>query len=167
MVSDKLALVVTEGDGVMEPCGLAEATDDGTRLCLVSSERAELRLWPDLVPEAVRELPEALVGNYNGVRLGGRLLVSAAEQEEEGREYAVVLSDTLELVEVAPGSPACGPGGWERTGWSPSRGRRAAGGGLRLPPRRQRLAAHAALEDAPGPCSSRPDGGESGRTEAF
>jgi hypothetical protein len=102
MVGEKLALVVTEGDGVVEPCGLAEATDDGGRVCLVAAERVELRRWPDLVREAELELPEQLLANYNGVRVGGRFLVSAADQDKEGHERAVVLSDTLGLVEIAP-----------------------------------------------------------------
>lgn len=104
MSDGKLGLMVTEGESGLEPCGLAEASADGTTLCLVMADRVELRRWPDLVPVAQLEVPEALVANYCGVRAGGRLLISASDQED-AHERALVLSETLSLEDDAPALP--------------------------------------------------------------
>jgi len=104
MVGEKLALIVTQGDAGVESCGLADATRDGARVCLVSAERVALRRWPDLVQEAELVLPEELATNYNGVRIGGRFFISAIE-EDEANERAVVLDEALGLVEVVSGVP--------------------------------------------------------------
>jgi hypothetical protein len=104
MAAGKLELVATEGDGGLEPCGVAGATDDGGRICLVTSDRAELRRWPDMAREEHVELGEDLAASYNGVRIGGRFIVSATEQDE-GDERALVLSDRLVLEDDAPAPP--------------------------------------------------------------
>lgn len=104
MIDGKLGLVVTEGEGGLEPCGLAEATADGAQLCLVMADRVELRRWPDLVPSPKLEIPEALVANYNGVRVGERFLISASDQDDT-HERALVLSEALELEDDAPALP--------------------------------------------------------------
>ena len=105
LVDGKLALVATGGDGGLEPCGLAEMTDDGARVCLVTLDRLELRRWPDLKFEAQVDLAHELVSNYNGVRIGGRFLVSATDRDEEEEERALVLSDALNLEDDAPAPP--------------------------------------------------------------
>ena len=104
MVGEKLALVVTQGEGGVEPCGLADATLDGARVCLVSAEKVALRRWPDLVQEAELKLPEELATNFNGVRIGSRFFISAIEEDEEN-ERAVVLDEALGLVEVVSDVP--------------------------------------------------------------
>jgi hypothetical protein len=76
-VGDKLELVRTEGDGGFEPCGVAEATDDGEHVCLVAVDRVELRRWPSLEKAAEILLGDERTSNHNGVRIGGRFLVSA------------------------------------------------------------------------------------------
>jgi hypothetical protein len=108
MVGGKLELVATEGDGGLEPCGVAGATDDGQRVCLVTDEGAELRRWPDLAREAHLDLGEELAANYNGVRIGGRFIVSATDRENEEEERALVLTDALRLEDDA----AAPPGMW-------------------------------------------------------
>ena len=100
----KIELVATEGDGGLEPCGLAEATDDGGRVCLVTGDRAELRRWPGMAREAQVDVGEDRAASYNGVRIGGRFVVSATEQED-GEERALVLNDALELEDDAPAPP--------------------------------------------------------------
>ena len=105
MVDGKLVLVATEGDDGLEPCGLAEATDDGARVCLVTFDRVELRRWPDLAREAQVDVAGELVANYNGVRVGGRFIVSATDREEEEEERALVHSDALYLEDDAPAPP--------------------------------------------------------------
>jgi len=104
MSDGKLGLTVTEGEGGLDPCGLAEASADGATLCLVMADRVELRRWPDLVPVAQLEVPEALVANYCGVRAGGRLLISANDQDD-AHERALVLSEALGLEDDAPALP--------------------------------------------------------------
>jgi hypothetical protein len=104
-VDGRLELVAGEGDGGLDPCGPAEATDDGARVCLVTLDRVELRRWPDLKRESAFDLPDGLSANYNGVRIGGRFIVSAAMEDEEDEPCALVLGDTLELVDNAPAPP--------------------------------------------------------------
>jgi hypothetical protein len=104
-VGDKLELVATEGDDGLEPCGLAETTDDGARVCLVTSDRVELRSWPGLTREAQVEIGEELSANYNGVRIGGRFVVSATEQDDEEDDRALVLNDALKVEDQAPAPP--------------------------------------------------------------
>jgi hypothetical protein len=104
-VEGKLELVATEGDDGLEPCGLAEATEDGGRVCLVTSDRVELRRWPTLAREAQVDIGEELSANYNGVRIGGRFIVSVTEQEEGEDERALVLNDALKREDQAPAPP--------------------------------------------------------------
>jgi hypothetical protein len=104
-VGGKLELVPTEGDDGLQPCGLAETTDDGERVCLVTSDHVELRRWPTLAREIEVEIGEELSANYNGVRIGGRFVVSATEQEEEEDERALVLNDALNVEDQAPAPP--------------------------------------------------------------
>jgi hypothetical protein len=105
----RLDLVEGEGDRGLEPCGVAEATDDGTRVCLVTCNSVELRRWPDLARESAFELGEELSANYNGVRLGGRFIVSATREDDDGdgdaNERALVFGSTLELEDDAPAPP--------------------------------------------------------------
>jgi len=108
LVGGKLELVATKGDGGLEPCGVAEATDDGRCVCLVTDGGAELRRWPGLAREAQLELGEELAANYNGVRIGGRFIVSATDREGEEEERALVLTDALKLEDDA----AAPPGMW-------------------------------------------------------
>jgi len=108
MVGGKLELVVTEGDGGLDPCGVAEATDDGSQVCLVMFDRAELRRWPDLKRDAEAPIGEPRASNHNGVRIGGRFLVSATDREDEEEERALVLNDALEVEDDA----AAPPGMW-------------------------------------------------------
>jgi hypothetical protein len=115
LLGGKLELVATEGDDGLEPCGLAEGTDDGERVCLVTADRVELRRWPSLAREASIDLGEGLSANYNGVRIGGRFMVSATKQDEgdaegdapEGgdEERALVLDDALTLEDDVPAPP--------------------------------------------------------------
>ena len=108
MVDGKLELVTTStppGDTGLEPCGVAETTDDGTRVCLVGDDRVELRRWPDLAQEARVELEDELAGNYNGVRIGGRFVVSATLQDDGDEDRALVLSDSLRIEDDAPAPP--------------------------------------------------------------
>lgn len=104
----KIELVAGEGsdgnEGLM-PCGLAEATDDGARVCFVSDDAVELRRWPDLKREASYELEGDLVANYNGVRVHGRFVVSAEIADDRDDERALVLGDTLLLEDNAPAPP--------------------------------------------------------------
>jgi hypothetical protein len=106
MVNGKLALVTTlAGDGGLEPCGVAETSDDGARVCLVGDDRVELRRWPELVLEARVELEHELAGNYNGVRIGGRFVVSATLQDDGDEDRALVLNDALRIEDDAPAPP--------------------------------------------------------------
>ena len=105
MVGGKLELVPTEGDGALAPCGVAETTDDGGRLCLVTFNRAELRRWPDLARVAQADVGEELAANYNGVRIDGRFIVSATREEDGEEERALVLNDAMELEDDAPAPP--------------------------------------------------------------
>jgi hypothetical protein len=105
MAGGKLELIATEGDDGLEPCGVAGATGDGGRVCLVTASRAELRRWPRLEREAEIDVGEELSANYNGVRIGGRFIVSATAQEEGEDERALVLNDALELLDDAPAPP--------------------------------------------------------------
>jgi hypothetical protein len=105
MVQGKLEVVATEGDGGIEPCGVAGATDDGAHVCLVAFDRVELRRWPDLTAGVRTELGEERVTNYNGVRIDGRFLVSATDPEDEEEERALVLSDALKVEDDAAGPP--------------------------------------------------------------
>lgn len=100
----KLVLVVGEGDQGLEPCGVAESTDDGSRVCLVARDRVELRRWPDLKREGQYEVPDELSANYNGVRIGGRFIISAT-LEDDDEERALVLDDTLAQRDDAPAPP--------------------------------------------------------------
>jgi hypothetical protein len=108
MVDRRLELVTTEGDAGLDPCGVAEATDDGAHVCLVTLDRTELRRWPDLVLDVETRLGDERVTNHNGVRIGGRLIVSATDREDEEEERALVLSDALKLEDDA----AAPPGMW-------------------------------------------------------
>jgi hypothetical protein len=108
MVGAKVELVTTAADGGLEPCGVAETTDDGRRVCLVTDHGVELRRWPDLAREAHMELREELAANYNGVRIGERFIVSATDREDEEEERALVLDDALTIVDDA----AAPPGMW-------------------------------------------------------
>jgi hypothetical protein len=101
----KLELVPTQGDGGIEPCGFAETTEDGALVCLVTFDRVELRRWPGMEREANLDVDDALEANYNGVRMGGRFVVSATEHEDGEDERALVLSDSLKLEDDAPGPP--------------------------------------------------------------
>jgi hypothetical protein len=105
MAGGKLELVPTEGDGGLEPCGMAETTDDGEHVCLVAIDRVELRRWPTLRPARQAELGEERVTHHNGVRIGGRFLVSAADREDEDEERALVLGDSLAIEDDAAGPP--------------------------------------------------------------
>jgi hypothetical protein len=104
-VGDRLELVAAEGAGGLQPCGVAEATEDGSRVCLVTDDRIELRRWPDLIREAQLEIDDELVANYNGVRMGERFIVSATDREGEEEERALVLDDALKLEDNAPAPP--------------------------------------------------------------
>jgi hypothetical protein len=108
MAGGKVELVVTEADGGLAPCGLAETTDDGGGVCLVTDDGAELRRWPGLAREAHLELGEERAANYNGVRIGGRFIVSATDREDEEEERALVLDDALTIEDDA----AAPPGMW-------------------------------------------------------
>jgi hypothetical protein len=105
MVGGKLELVATKGDGGLEPFGVAETTDDGARVCLVGDDRVELRRWPDLAHEARVDIEDELAANYNGVRIGGRFVVSATLQDDGDEERALVLSDALKIEDDAPAPP--------------------------------------------------------------
>ncbi len=105
MVQGRLELVATEGDGGIEPCGVAGATEDGAHVCLVALDRVELRRWPDLAPGVRTELGDERVTNYNGVRIDRRFLVSATDPEDEEEERALVLSDALKVEDDAAGPP--------------------------------------------------------------
>jgi hypothetical protein len=105
MAGGKLELVPTDSDEGIEPCGLAETTDDGSRVCLVADDHVELRRWPGLKHEARFEVDDELYANYNGVRIGGRFVVSAVVQEDEDEERALVLTDALKLEDDAPAPP--------------------------------------------------------------
>jgi hypothetical protein len=105
-VDRKIALVAGAGDGGFEPCGTAEATDDGGRVCFVGSDRVELRRWPDLSLESKGELGDERSGNYNGVRIGGRFIVSATAEDDDGDdERGLVFADALSLEDDAPAPP--------------------------------------------------------------
>jgi hypothetical protein len=94
------------GDGALDPCGTAEATEDGTRICLVASDHVELRRWPDLSLEASVALGDERSANYNGVRMGGRFVVSATVEDDEGEdERALLFSEALVLEDDAPAPP--------------------------------------------------------------
>lgn len=104
-VDGRLELIASEGDEGLDPCGPAEATDDGARVCLVTFDGVELRRWPDLKRESAFDLHGGLSANYNGVRIGGRFIVSATMEDEEDEPRALVLGDTLELIDNAPAPP--------------------------------------------------------------
>jgi hypothetical protein len=104
MVGGKLELVVTEADGGLEPSGLAETTEDGRGVCLVAFDHVELRGWPELERLASYDVEMELAANFNGVRIGGRFIVSATEEDGE-EERALVLDDAMHLVDDAPAPP--------------------------------------------------------------
>jgi hypothetical protein len=108
MVDGRLELVETDGDRGLDPCGVAEATDDGGQVCLVMFNRTELRRWPHLAREAEVELGEERATNHNGVHIAGRFIVSATDREDEEEERALVLSEALRLEDDA----AAPPGMW-------------------------------------------------------
>jgi hypothetical protein len=101
----KLELVATEGDDGIEPCGAAETTEDGGRVCLVTATRVELRRWPGMGREARVEVADELSANYTGVRIGGRFIVSATEQDDGDDDRALVLGDALKIEDDAPAPP--------------------------------------------------------------
>ena len=105
MEGGKVELVPAEGEGGLEPCGVAEATDDGRGVCFVTRDRAELRHWPDLERVASHELDDALEARYSGARVGGRFVVSAKSQDDGDDERALVLSDAMRLEDDAPAPP--------------------------------------------------------------
>jgi hypothetical protein len=102
----RLDLVATAGDAGLEPSGVAEATDDGGLVCLVTSDAVETRRWPDLTL-ASRRVFEELVTSYCGVRVGQRFVVSATFEHDDGGEdeRALVLRDGLEREDDAPAPP--------------------------------------------------------------
>ena len=104
-VEGKLELVATAGDEGLEPCGVAETTEDGGRVCLVMFDKVELRRWPGLSPDARFDVDEALASNYSGARIRGRFLVSASEEEDGDEERALVLTDALRQEDDAPAPP--------------------------------------------------------------
>jgi hypothetical protein len=104
-VGDRLELVPTEGEGGIEPCGVAGTTEDGGRVCLVTFTRVELRRWPGMAREAQLDVADELSANYTGVRIGGRFIVSATEQDDGDDDRALVLSDALKLEDDAPAPP--------------------------------------------------------------
>ncbi len=105
-VDGKITLVAGAGDGGFEPCGTAEAIDDGGRVCFVGSDRVELRRWPDLSLESKGELGDERLGNYNGIRIGARFVVSASVEDDDGDdERALVFAETLALEDDAPAPP--------------------------------------------------------------
>jgi hypothetical protein len=106
-VDGRIELVAGEGDDGLEPCGSAETTEDGSRVCLVTGSAVELRHWPTLGPAKSVELGDGLVANYSGVRIGGRFLVSAAFEQDDGSEdeRALVFGDALKLEDDAPAPP--------------------------------------------------------------
>jgi hypothetical protein len=105
MLGGKLELVPTEGDGGIEPCGVAGTTEDGGRVCLVTFTRVELRRWPGMAREAQLDVADELSANYAGVRIGGRFIVSATEQDDGDEDRALVLTDALKLEDDAPAPP--------------------------------------------------------------
>jgi hypothetical protein len=107
LVGGRLELVPGEGDRGFEPCGIGEATDDGARVCLVASDHVELRRWPELSLDLRVDLGDERLANYNGVRIGGRFVVSATvEEDDDGEdERALVFADTLALEDDAPAPP--------------------------------------------------------------
>ena len=105
MVDGKLELLATEGDAGLEPCGVAETTDDGALVCLVGDDRVELRRWPGLAREARVEIEDELAANYNGVRIGGRFIIAATLQDDGDEERALVVSDALRIEDDAPAPP--------------------------------------------------------------
>jgi hypothetical protein len=106
-VDGRVELVAGEGDEGLESCGNAETTEDGTRVCLVAAESVELRQWPTMALVKSVSLGEGLVTNYSGVRIGGRFLVSAAFEQDDGSEdeRALVFNDSLKLEDDAPAPP--------------------------------------------------------------
>jgi hypothetical protein len=102
-VEGRLELVAGAGDKGVDACGMAEGTEDGARVCLVAADRVELRRWPDLALDSTVPLGDDRSGNYNGVRMGGRFVVSATEQDDEGDdERALLFSDALTLEDDGP-----------------------------------------------------------------
>jgi hypothetical protein len=105
MTAAKLDLAPGEGDGGLEPCGLAETTEEGARVCFVAAERVVLRRWPDMALVANVQLGEETAANYNGLRTGGRFVVSATDEEAAEEERAMVLSDALRIESDDPAPP--------------------------------------------------------------
>jgi hypothetical protein len=104
-VGGTLELIAGEGDEGLEPCGVAEATEDGSRVCLVGDDRVELRRWPGLHRDAAYEVGDDLSARYNGIRVGGRFVVSAVVEDQEDDDRALVLGDALTLEDDAPAPP--------------------------------------------------------------
>jgi hypothetical protein len=106
-IEGKVTLVTGEGDDGLASCGTAEASEDGTRVCLVTGDSVELRQWPTLRLVKKIELEEGLMPNYNGVRIGGRFVVSATFEQDDGAEdeRALVFGDGLKLEDDAPAPP--------------------------------------------------------------
>lgn len=105
MTAGKLELVPGEGDAGLEPSGMGELTDDGARICFVAAERVVLRRWPDMAQVAEVTLGEETAANYNGVRTGGRFVISASDEEAAEEERALVMSDDLRLESDDPAPP--------------------------------------------------------------
>jgi hypothetical protein len=103
----KVTLVAGEGVDGLDPCGTAETIEDGTRVCLVTGDSVELRQWPTLALVKRVEVGEGLLPNYNGVRIGGRFVVSATFEQDDGAEdeRALVFGDGLKLEDDAPAPP--------------------------------------------------------------
>jgi hypothetical protein len=107
VVEGRIALAAGEGDAGLEPCGTAEATEDGTHVCIVAGDSVEMRRWPHLALVSKFSPGDELVTNYNGVRIHGRFVISATFEEDEGgeEERALVFDDALKLVDDAPAPP--------------------------------------------------------------
>jgi hypothetical protein len=107
VVGGKLELAPGEGDDGLEPCGVGEATEDGRLVCLVGGTFLELRRWPDMQRVSKLELAEGIAANYNGVRVGGRFIVSASAEEDDGgdEDRALVFGDALDRRDDAPAPP--------------------------------------------------------------
>ena len=104
-VGGKLELVAGEGDEGLESCGVADTTEDGARVCLVTFDRVELRRWPDMQSLGQFDVGDEMSANYNGVRIGERFIVSATLEDDVDEERALVLGDHLELEDDAPAPP--------------------------------------------------------------
>jgi hypothetical protein len=104
-VGGKVELVKGEGERGLEPCGAADATDDGALVCLVSDDHVDLRRWPDLKHEARYDVKDELSANYSGIRIEQRFVVSATFEDDEDEERALVLKPGLVLEDDAPAPP--------------------------------------------------------------